>query len=157
MNRSDFLRRLHQARMPLLVIAAALLLLLGTGNRSGVRETASQAENNIASAAVAEEEQRLAQTLQAIDGVGKTRVPLSVHVSTQTDYLKDEDQTVVLSAGGGKQQALAFRTRGAEYLGAVIVCEGGDDPNAKWSVLEAVSNFTGLRADQITVLKLQES
>lgn len=157
MDRSEFLRRLHQVRTPLLIMAAALLLLLGTANRSSREEAATQSESKVEPVTLKEEELRLTQALQSIKGVGKTHVLLSVRVSAQTDYLADGDQTVVLSVGSGKQQALAFRTRSPEYLGAVIVCEGGDDANTQWSVVEAVSKFTGLRADQITVLKLQES
>ena len=84
------------------------------------------------------------------------RSVIRIIVELITEYLADAEKTVILSAGGGKQEALAIRSRSAEYLGAVIVCEGGDDPNTQWNVLEAVSRFTGLRADQITVLKLQE-
>ena len=41
------------------------------------------------------------------------------------------------------------------YLGAVIVCQGGDSPTVKLAIVEAVSNATGLSADKITVLKMK--
>ena len=158
MNRTEIQRRLQQVRIPLLVIAFAVLILLSTGKGSTAQVGADQNERaGYEPVTLAAEERRLAETLQMIDGVGKTSVLLSVRVSAQTDYLSDEEKTVILSAGGGRQQALAFRMRSPEYLGAVIVCEGGDDPKIQWSVLEAVTKFTGLRADQITVLKYQNS
>lgn len=156
MNRAEMQRRLHQVRIPLLVMVFALLILLSTGK--GKSEQGSINRNDgggFEPITLAEEEQRLEETLQMIDGVGKTSVLLSVRVSAQTEYLSDADKTVILSVGSGKQEALAFRMRSPEYLGAVIVCEGGDDPKIKWSVLEAVTKYTGLRADQITVLKYQ--
>ena len=158
MNRAGIQKRLHQVRIPLLIMAFALLMLLSTGKGNSAQGGADRDESSgFEPVTVAEEEQRLAETLQMIDGVGKTSVLLSVRVSAQTDFRSDAEKTVVLSVGSGRQQALAFRTRSPEYLGAVIVCEGGDDPKIQWSVLEAVSKFTGLRADQITILKYQNS
>ena len=157
MDRSEIRRRLQQARIPLMIMAIALLLLLSTGKGSASHEDLSQSQSDAVHSSLPEDELRLTETLQAIEGVGKVRVLLSVEVSAQTDYLTDAEKTVILSSGSGKQQALAFRTRCPLYLGAVIVCEGGDDPNTQWKVLDAVSTFTGLRADRITVLKLQGS
>ena len=158
MNRTEIQRRLQQIRIPLLIMALSLLILLGTGKGGSLQESADRDEiRAYEPVTLAEEEQRLAETLQMIDGVGETSVLLSIRVSAQTEYLSDAEKTVILSVGSGKQQALAFRMRGPEYLGAVIVCEGGDDPKIQWSVLEAVKKFTGLRADQITVLKYQNS
>ena len=106
-------------------------------------------------ASIAEEESRLTDTLRVIEGVGNARVLLSIRKSAQTEYLSDEEKTVILSSGSGRQEPIAMRTTSPEYLGAVIVCEGGDEPDIQWKVLEVVSRFTGLRSDQITVLKLQ--
>ena len=156
MVRSEIWRRLQQARIPLLIMAIAMLLLLSTGKGNASRENLSRTQSDATPSSLEEDELRLTEALQAIEGVGKTRVLLSVEVSAQTDYLSDAEKTVILSAGSGKQEALAFRTRSPVYLGAVIVCEGGDDPNTQWKVLDAVSTFTGLRADRITVLKYKE-
>ena len=153
---SEIWRRLHRVRIPLLIMAFALMMLCFTGKNESGSLSASQIQRDTGDVALEKEESRLAETLESIKGVGRTHVLLSVRISAQTEYLADAEKTVILSAGGGKHEALAIRSRSAEYLGAVIVCEGGDDPNTQWNVLEAVSRFTGLRADQITVLKLQE-
>ena len=39
--------------------------------------------------------------------------------------------------------------------GAVVVCTGGDSPTARYLVTNAVSAYTGLGSDKITVLKLK--
>ena len=156
MNSTELKRRLHQVKIPLAIMAFALLLLLSTGKSSPERENTSKTENEWIPVSIEEEEQRLTETLQTIQGVGKARVLLSTKISSQTDYLSDGEKTVVLSVGSGRQQALPYRTKSPEYLGAVIVCEGGDDPKIQWNVLEAVSKYTGLRADQIKVMKYQQ-
>lgn len=156
MKRSELLRRLQPIKMPLLIFACTMVLLLCTERRSADKDSPLPAETDFLTDTVSAEEARLEETLQMIKGVGKAQVLLSLRMSAQTEYITDEGKTVVLSAGSGKQEALASRTRSPEYMGAVIVCEGGNDPNVQWSILEAVSRFTGLRADQITVLKLRE-
>ena len=42
-----------------------------------------------------------------------------------------------------------------EYLGAVVLCQGADNPSVKLSIVEAVSKATGLTTDRITVLKMK--
>ncbi len=156
MNRIDhteLLRRLRPVKIPLLILTCSLLILLSTGKG---RDSSARSTEKPAPMTVAEEESRLSDVLQTIDGVGTVRVLLSWQISAQTEYVTDGEKIVLLSAGSGRQEALPSRTRGPDYLGAVIVCEGGDDPKIKWSVLEAVSKYTGLRSNRITVLKLQE-
>ena len=39
--------------------------------------------------------------------------------------------------------------------GAVVVCAGGDDPAAQYLVTNAVSAYTGLGSDKISVMKMK--
>ena len=153
-DHSELLQQLQRVKLPIAVCVCAMLLLVITG-RSKTAQSVAAAESAVQdSVSLDDEETRLAETLRLIDGVGETHVLLSCRVSAQTEYVADGDKTVILSSGGGRQDALEKHTLYPEYIGAVVVCEGGGDPNVRWSVLEAVSEFTGLRADQITVLKL---
>ena len=38
--------------------------------------------------------------------------------------------------------------------GAVIVCEGAEDPLVRLSLLQAVRSYTGFASDRITILKM---
>ena len=38
--------------------------------------------------------------------------------------------------------------------GAVIVCEGAEDPQVRLALLQAVRSYTGLASDRITILKM---
>ena len=42
---------------------------------------------------------------------------------------------------------------GPVYQGALVVCSGGDDPQVKLALYEAVSALTGLRTDKISICK----
>ena len=43
----------------------------------------------------------------------------------------------------------------ARFLGAVVVCQGADDPQVRLQVIDAVSKATGLRSNCIAVLKMK--
>ena len=40
-------------------------------------------------------------------------------------------------------------------MGAIVVCQGGDNATVRLAIIEAVSNVTGLGADKISVLKMK--
>jgi len=39
--------------------------------------------------------------------------------------------------------------------GAVVVCEGAENPTVQWNVTNAVSAYTGLGSDKISVIKMK--
>lgn len=108
-------------------------------------------------------EERLEQILSQIQGVGKVRVLLTVAQGEQAIYVYDEDRSesdlsreaVVITDGERAQTGLVSQVLPPSYLGAVIVCQGGDLPGVKLAIVEAVCDATGLTADKITVLKMK--
>ena len=50
---------------------------------------------------------------------------------------------------------VVVRTVYPTYRGALVVCQGGDRPEVKLAVTEAVAALTGLSADRVTVAKWQ--
>lgn len=108
---------------------------------------------------------KLADVLSAIKGAGEVKVLLSVAAGEEIIYQIDEDisdnsgniqrSTVVISDSSRNQQGLIRQIIPPSYLGAVIVCEGGDDPVVRLAVVEAVSRLTGLTTDRISVIKMK--
>ena len=134
----------------LVVIGALLLLIFGRGEESspapGPEQTVTAAEETVSA------EKRLADLLRRIDGVGEVDVLLSCSTSAVTEYVSDGDETVIVSTGSGKQEGLVRYTRYPQYIGAVVVCDGGGSADVRLYVTQAVSQFTGLSSDRITVL-----
>lgn len=107
-------------------------------------------------------EQRLTECLQKVRGVGRVEVVLSLAQQQTTVYQTDEDQTdsetsqtfrkstVIVSGEGLVQTVYA-----PEYRGAIVVCEGADRASVVQAVKAAVSSLTGLKSDQITVMKMK--
>ena len=108
-------------------------------------------------------EQRLEEILSRIKGAGKVQVLLTEYRGEEYLYQTDTDtgnenfreDTVIISDSGREEQGLLRQTLPPEYLGAIIVCQGGDRPTVKLAIVEAVMDVTGLTSQQITVLKMK--
>ena len=59
----------------------------------------------------------------------------------------------MLSRGGGSQETVTVQELSPGYQGALLVCEGGDDPRVRLALTQAVSALTGLGADKISISK----
>jgi stage III sporulation protein AG len=66
-----------------------------------------------------------------------------------------EYETVLRTNSNRADEALVEQILAPEYLGAVVVCQGADDPTVRLAVSEAVSKATGMGADRISVLKMK--
>lgn len=156
-------RLLRRYRYPLAVLAVGLLLMLMPGRESAQTETTE--------AVTTETRQDLAQTLEQIlsqiEGAGQVRVLLTERIGPevvyQTDSESDSDEasnarsdtTVIVENADRDETPLAVKTIGPEYLGAIVVCQGADDPKVRLAVVEAVRCVTGLGADEISVQKMK--
>lgn len=154
----------QQYRYPILILLVGLVLLtIPTG-----KITQSKNETVVTTDTVRQDASaKLAELLGQMNGVGKVKVLLTLSVGEKTIYHSDEDintsegtstirkETVIITDSDRNQKPLISQVIPAEYRGAVIVCQGGDDPKVKWAVVEAVSKATGLGVNQISVLKMK--
>ena len=145
-------------RYVLMVIAAGLALMLLPQREvtaDPTPQTIAQRENTL--------QEDLEDILSGIRGVGMVSVLLTEAQGSRTVYVQDESTSqdslktdaVIITDSTRTQTGLVSQVLPPVYLGAVVVCEGGDDPVVKLSVVEAVCDATGLSADKITVLKMK--
>lgn len=111
-------------------------------------------------------EESLSRILSKMSGAGRVEVMLNIGQGPMTVYQMDEDitksdtgytdrsQTVTVTDGQRKQSGLVKQVNPPVYLGAVVLCQGANDPVVKLSIVEAVSKITGLNANTICVLKM---
>jgi stage III sporulation protein AG len=143
-----------------LILAIGILLMLLPEKQDMPDSTPVQSsEENL--------QTQLEEILSQIRGVGKVRVLLTVESGEKTLYIRDEDrsessensqtrsQAVIITDSDRAQQGLISQVLPPSYLGAVIVCQGGDQPEVKLAVVEAVCDAVGLTADKISVLKMK--
>ena len=57
------------------------------------------------------------------------------------------------SKGSGAQEPVTLQELGPGYQGALVVAQGGDDPQVRLALSEAVSALTGLGMDKISICK----
>lgn len=143
----------------LVFLVGVLLLVLPSAKQSAASDdstsASAQTQTNSAADETARAESRLAALLTQIDGAGEVHVLLSYTCSAETEYVDDNGETVIVSAGSGTQTALTRKTVYPQYLGAVVVCAGADSAQVRLDVLQAVEQFTGLASDRISVLRLR--
>ena len=89
---------------------------------------------------------------------------LTVRTGGETHYQTDEDSqpdvrrsvsTVIVEDENRQELGLVRRTDPPVYQGAVVVCQGAEDPQVRLAIVEAVSCATGLGADRITVVRMK--
>ena len=112
-------------------------------------------------------EEKLEALLGRIEGAGQVSVLLTEKEGSQTLYQTDSqtdadesgsrrtDDTVLIEDENRTESGLVRQTLGPVYRGAVILCQGADDPTVKLAVVEAVRCVTGLGADQISVQNMK--
>ena len=66
-----------------------------------------------------------------------------------------EEKTVMQNRGSAYNEPAVVSTAYPVFQGALIVAEGGGDPEVRLRLSAAVSALLGLGADQITVVKMK--
>ncbi len=109
------------------------------------------------------------QVLSHIDGVGKLRLMLTVDATEEkelaenekmresrgdTDVESETERTVVsIHTGSNREEVVVKRRIFPDYIGALVVCEGGGSAAVRLRVMEAVHALTGLSTEKISVIK----
>ncbi|MBR2009875.1 MAG: hypothetical protein IJ936_07105 [Peptococcaceae bacterium] len=152
-------------RYAVFVLVIGIVLMMIPSPSADTNETANAPEIEIEKAATVEE--RLESVLSQIKGAGKVEVMLTVGVGEETIYQFDENasiasdtntvqkDTVTVTDAQRNQMGLIRQINPPVYLGAIIVCEGADDPSVQYAIVDAVSKITGLGANRISVLKMK--
>jgi stage III sporulation protein AG len=152
-------------KYPTIVLLVGLVFLLIPGKTESAVDTPYETQPSSSAPITATQE--LEQILAMIHGAGEVKVMLSVSQGEETIYQSDpqsidehtglvEKNSTVIITDANRQEAGLVRQRNPQtYLGAIIVCQGGDDPSVCLAIVQAVSDVTGLGADQISVLKMK--
>lgn len=146
----------------LLVMILGLVLMLWPTKKNELPATAPQSQV-VHHTSVTEE---LIEILGQIRGVGRVRVMITEQSGAKTHYQTDnsgtqdaessthDSRTVIISSDGG-EGGLVTSVSPPVYMGAIIVCQGADDPSVKLAVSQAVASVTGISTDRISVLKMK--
>ena len=147
----------------LAVLLGVLLLLLPDGKAVDEENASQLTEFDRASV-----QREMEDILSAIDGAGRLRLMLTVRgggelelaqdrALTQkqtdgTDEYSDKTETVVLGSGSGAE-VVVTQSRYPDFVGALVVCEGGGSAAVRLEITQALCALTGLPSDKISVVK----
>lgn len=152
----------------LTALLGVLLLLLPQDEKAAATASAtpSAAENFDREALQNEME----DILSSLDGVGKLSLMLTVEGGgayepgagwrpaslkargDEVDEQTRKTETVVLGSGTSAE-VVVTHSRYPRFVGALVVCEGGDRADVQLKVTQAVSALTGLSSERISVVK----
>ena len=147
----------------LVLLAGLVLILLPTGKK--VQPSEADTENTDSHYMTIQEQ--LSHILSHIEGAGQVEVLLTYAYGEETVYQTDDNDsissdtsttkydTVIVTDVDRNESGLIRQINPPVYMGAVVVCQGAEDPDIKLAVVEAVSKATGLGADKISVLKMK--
>lgn len=143
------------------LLLGIVLMLLPSGGGQESTPSGGAEEERFDRAAVQSE---MEEILRTIDGVGELRLMLTVEAGTKrelaqdtsiersgTEELHQTSETVIVGAGSGTREVVVTRSVYPRYVGALVVCEGGDSAAVRLAVTEAVRALTGLASDKISV------
>lgn len=146
----------------LIILIGIALMIFPTGKKQKTTTPAPTESSDYAKDQAGE----LRDILKRISGVGDVYVLLTMSAGEKTVYQTNFDQssgndsstvrhdTVIIVDSERNEQGLIQQIIAPQYRGAIVVCNGADDPKVKLSVMEAVKNATGLGYDRISVLKM---
>lgn len=167
MDRIDIVKKakeqLGKYKYVLLILCIGILLMsLPDGT-----ETPVQQEQVLPQDEQETQAEKLEEILSQISGVGKVKVLLTEAAGEEMVYQTNEDrsnsgesesiriETVIITDSDKDERGLIRTVVPPVYLGAIIVCQGGDSPAVKLSIVQAVSSVTGISSERITVLKMK--
>ncbi len=151
-------------KYPILILLVGIVLMLLPGKKDTSQQQLQNTQPTQIEMGIAQE---LESILTQIQGVGKVRVMVTQAAGESYIYQYDEDiqvsegssssrkDTVIVTDSDRNQQPVISQVLPPKYLGAIIVCQGAEDPRVKLAIVEAVSRITGLGADMISVLKMK--
>ena len=147
----------------LVALVGAVLLLWPSGEKTDKSPTDTREGGDLFR--VEDLEEKLEKALSQVEGAGKVTVVLTLEESARQVLAQNEEgswgtgetrrdtSTVLLGRGSGTQEVVPLQEIGPRYRGALVVAEGGDLPQVRLALCEAVSALTGLGADKISICK----
>ena len=153
-------------RYALIVLLIGLVLMAVPGITTGGNVRSEDIEN-VKIPTIQSLEHKLSSLLSKVEGAGDVEVILTIAAGEEIIYQTNIDQgnsdtssnnhinTVTVTDSDRNQSGLIKQVKTEIYQGAIVVCEGANNPSVRLAIVDAVSRVTGLGANCISVLKMK--
>lgn len=157
----------------LLVCCIGLVLALWPSGGGGTAKQTEAEEAGVLWEEAAPDalEEQLARLLSKMEGVGRVEVLLTLRQGSQQNYVynsstredggeaqfgREEQKELVVISQGGEESPVVSSVSGPEYQGAVVLCDGADDPRVCLEITQAIRSLTGITSDHIKISKMKQ-
>lgn len=174
---------LNKLALILLCGVALLILVLPMEEQTEENQSADRKEILTVSEETYEEllEKRLTEVLNCVDGVGRTKVMITMKASgekivlTETPHTRSEtseidseggsrnvsewsqsDTTVYIEKSDGSKTPYVVKETNPQIEGVIVIAEGGDDIYTVKEIMQAVSALFDVPSHKIKVMKMKE-
>lgn len=161
-KKEDVLLLVNKYKYILIVLLTGVILLLTPDKQEMIQMDAEeQIQTNV------DLQEALTDILKKVEGAGDVAVLLTEKRGEEILYQVDEDhtsgantdtvtrKTLIVSDESRADRGLIRQINPPILQGAVIVCQGANDPKVKLAVVDAVMQATGLPSSKICVLKMK--
>ena len=168
MERSQLMKKVqdfvNKYKFVILILMIGLVLMLLPSGKQNKKVSASNGSMQETQPPLS---QQLETILSTVSGAGRVRVILTIAAGEEVVYQTNDDistnenggstrnNTVVVTDSERNETGLVKNKNAPVYRGALVVCDGAENPTVALSVVDAVSKVTGLSTDRISVLKMQ--
>ena len=158
---------IHKYKYAILVLLIGLVLMIipfGSSKSTSTPPAQQETVNKISEIPL---EEKLSKLLSNVEGAGKVEVMLTVATGEEVIYQINENKavsdnsnsenssTVTITNSDRNEEGLVKQINPKTYLGAIIVCQGANNPTVRLQIVDAVSRVTGLGANCISILKMK--
>ena len=151
---------MKKENLGVLLLVGLLLLVIALPTRQENENTITEENTQETDQSLQEQdwqtkmEERLAEVLEQVQGVGKAEVFLTCEGTQEKVVEKDETETVYERDSRGNQTPYVSAEIYPPVTGVLVVAQGGDDPVVIQNIQEAVQVLFQVEAHKIKVMKM---
>lgn len=160
----------NKKNIMVILCATLALLLLAVSEIADNEESAGNMNNYVSSEAyIKEQEKKLCELLEKIDGVGDVEVMITLESCYENVYLKDKnlktetgngdfkeetDETYIMAkTSSNTQEGVIIKVYEPVVKGVAVVATGGENEKVKMAIIETVSAVFNIDSTNISVEK----
>ena len=151
---------MKKENLGVLLLVGLLLLVIALPTRQENENTITEENTQETDQSLQEQdwqtkmEERLAEVLEQVQGVGKAEVFLTCEGTQEKVVEKDETETVYERDSRGNQTPYVSAEIYPQVTGVLVVAQGGDNPVVIQNIQEAVQVLFQVEAHKIKVMKM---
>ncbi len=134
--------------IPMMVIVG-IALMMQQSNRS---EAVAVLQQDTDERFVTNTEERVVEMLKNVEGAGDCIVTITLSSSGKKEYVREENQVLVITDKEGNQSAVVSRENAPEIAGVTVATKGAGRVSVRNDIILSVSTLLGIGTNRICVI-----